>query len=692
MNKLYWVFLLVFLFNCKVKQNKQHLDYELSGFNNQLIPQSWTPIGPFGSPTPVVQKGEMSPHGNGRFMCVNVHPYLNNEILIGHATSGLFKTTDGGKTWQQKLKFEWATGIFKIIRFDEDPMHLIAATGMDIGNSRQYGFGLIESFDGGETWQRNALQFNPEEYKLVQSRDVAILKSSHENQLLSITQNKIFTTQNKGKNWESVFETKYDLKQIQVNDFNSNQIAVIGSGFLFSENSGKNWSDLSAYFNVKGKIPQRFSVVFSKKHKNKLYVFTQDGQNHLFEGFLGDWNNFKLINSSTSISNRSRQTVTSFFDTDLETEFLYIGTIRLSRSIDDGLRFKIITSPNFGDLNHTHDDINQVVFKNNTLYCATDGGVDISYDFGNSWQSLTNHSSQLNTAMIFGFDLSKKGILMCGTQDNGIFVLQNSSWSCLDMYGDGGRAIAVNDSAGFASGFAQSSFLTLNKGKNFYYLHPSDERTGFDFKMYYHQKMKLLFVANMNLYQIDPLIKNKAINLTKDLKSDRHIKAFWVNPNNENEIWIGRDDPTWGTELKNKLLKTDDGGQTWTDFTPNLPALMWRSITDIVINEFGNIGITIDGFDNNNSEFAKFYYSEDGGLTFINSSKGLPNLPNNCLININNQWICGNNASVYILENGVWKPLGNNFPPTIVTELKYFKESRTLIASTFGRGMWAIKI
>ena len=38
-----------------------------------------------------------------------------------------------------------------------------------------------------------------------------------------------------------------------------------------------------------------------------------------------------------------------------------------------------------------------------------------------------------------------------------------------------------------------------------------------------------------------------------------------------------------------------------------------------------------------------------------------------------------------------WVPLGEGFPPTIVTEIKYFEKEQALIVSTFGRGLWAIR-
>lgn len=696
--KFYFIITIaLFVFSqCKSRKKTPKTETSATIFNLQRNTlNTWQPIGPFGSPNPLAAKGEWSPHGNGRFMCVNIHPNNANEIIIGHATSGIFKTTDGGKTWHQKLNFEYATGIFKIIRFNKDKNHLMACSGMDIGNSRQYGFGLFESFDNGETWSRNALQYNPEEYNLDQSRDIAFINLKSEEKIISITTNKIFISGDFGKQWNKVLDTKYDLKTISVNPFNENEIFVSGNGVLKSIDGGKSWQDITLtignqYANGSN-LNQRINILFSQKNKGFVYVFVQASINVLLYGLSSDIATIKTINSNPNIiPNKSRQTSDVYYNSKTNQESLFIGTTRLFRSDDGGQTFNIISSPVMGDINNIHDDINGLTFSDNNLYCATDGGIDFSSDNGQTWQSLTDHSDNLNTSLVFGFDYNPTSdLLMCGTQDNGIFKYQNQQWDCFNLYGDGGRCFGMGDSFAFSCGFAQMNYLSNDGGKNWSYHHAGNERTGFEFRMYFHKKKSMFFLANMHLYKQE---KNKRFEIiTSQLQSDRFIKALWVNPDDENEIWIAKDDPTWGGTLKNKLFHTLDGGDNWTDYTENLPILLWRSVTDISVNNLGEIAVSIDGFDKIGNPLNKVYISTDNGQTFKNVSEGLPNLPNNCIIHINNQWICGNNAGVYELRYDKWEKLSSNFPPTIVTELKYFEKDKLLIASTFGRGLWAIR-
>jgi hypothetical protein len=99
----------------------------------------------------------------------------------------------------------------------------------------------------------------------------------------------------------------------------------------------------------------------------------------------------------------------------------------------------------------------------------------------------------------------------------------------------------------------------------------------------------------------------------------------------------------------------------------------------------------LESFDQNSTDLNKVYISSDNGQTFTNQSKGLPNLPSTCITSVKGKWIYGDNSGVYEFNELQWVPLGEGFPPTIVTEIKYFEKEQVLIVSTFGRGLWAIR-
>ncbi len=657
-------------------------------------PNVWKAFGPFGSPVPLAADNNISPHGSGRFMCVNVHPKNKEEILIGHATSGLFKTTDGGKTWTQKLPFAFSTGISSILRFRLNSRHLIACSAMDIGNSRQYGYGLFESFDNGETWQRNSLSFDPEEYNLNQCRDIAITDTKKESRLLCISSHDIYQSINGGLNWEKIFESKYNLKNIYVDPHNENNIIISGNGILTSRDGGKTWIDLSAEISMACGLNYnaycRQSGGFSIADKGKIYLVNQQERVYILELRWDAERKYKLLNRNACQINQARMSFCITPSDNGAKENIWLGTVRLSISSDKGNSFREAGSPVKGSNIHMHDDINMIYAAGNAVYTATDGGVDISEDNGINWTSLTSSSGNLNTTLMFGFDRSPKDIIVCGTQDNGIMIYRNSKWYCSSMYGDGGRVVSMDDSATFSCGFAQMNFITADAGMSFNYQHAGNEMTGFDFRLSYIRESGNFYLANMHLYRKS---RGRYFEiLSSGLEADRKIKAFFVNPEDENDIWICKDDPSWEGELKNKLLHSTDGGSNWEDMSKSLPILSWRSITDIHIGKNGDIALSLEAFDKNGKALHKVYISNDGGRTFDNISEGLPNLPVNTILEANGKWICGSNNSVFIYESGKWEILGSGLPASIVTELKYFERDSTLWASTFGRGLWVMRL
>ncbi|RME45981.1 MAG: glycosyl hydrolase, partial [Caldilineae bacterium] len=72
---------------------------------------------------------------------------------------GLYKTTDGGKTWKQVLSVDEWTGVTDLVMDPRDPDRLYAATWQRHRNVAAYmgggpGSGIWRSTDGGETWEK----------------------------------------------------------------------------------------------------------------------------------------------------------------------------------------------------------------------------------------------------------------------------------------------------------------------------------------------------------------------------------------------------------------------------------------------------------------------------------------------------------------------------------------------------------
>ncbi len=681
--------------SCKNKKGTAADYNQLNAFSDLIEPNVWQAIGPFGAPIPLAEKNEWSAFGSGRFESINLHPDNENEILIGHASAGLFKTTDGGITWHQKLDFEFATGIFSILRFNKNDKHLLASCATDLGMEKQFGYGLIESFDNGETWQRNSLQYNPSEYNYNQQRSIEIIDKRNEQKLLSISDHEIFITYDGAKTWNSIYKTSENLKSIKVNPENEKQIFVTGNVLIVSYDGGETWTDETAvvarsYGATPGKNA-RYEIGFSLKNNKKLWIAVSHNSSYLLQANILSLREIVLVSHSEFIANIYHMCMATGYKDFDGNEQLLVGTTRVFKSINGGASFSQITTPEYLLPNNTHDDVNAIqITANKHIYIATDGGIDKSADGGLTWFSLTNKALNLNASLLFGFDKAINNVIMAGTQDKGIIVFKKRKWNTCDLYGDGGRVTAMGDSLSFACGYAKMCYVTKNDGRNLVYNHAGGDINFFDFRMAYHKGENTLYIANQHLYkQIEG--KNFEI-LSSALSTERPIGAFWVNPDNTAEIWLSKMDATWGGPLVKKLYYTNDGGLVWIDKSEALPILKWRSITDIDVNQNGEIAITLNGFDNSKAnEVNKVFLSKDGGNSFENMSEGLSNHPVFSIEPIGNDWICGNANGVFIKEpNQKWMPFGKGFPSVMVSEIKYYEAQRMLFVSTFGRGMWRL--
>lgn len=275
---------------------------------------------------------------------------------------------------------------------------------------------------------------------------------------------------------------------------------------------------------------------------------------------------------------------------------------------------------------------------------------------------------------------------MAGAGSNGVFVYQNGKWQYAIMEGFANRVVAIGDSLKFATVINNNNYGTSDNGRSFKYAHAGSDQI--NSIIAYHSTSGSLFIANNQLYRKQgngyfELI-NSAINTEY-----KQIAALYVDPLNEKDIWLAYQNTS--NKSEKVLWHTDNGGVSWKDYSAVLPVLKKASVSGIHKNKKLEIAISFNQLDKKD-ELNKVYISYDGGKTFHNQSKGLPNLPVSCLVNAAGRWICGTANGVYIFDQKQWKPLGKNFPEVGVSDLKYFPIDKMLMVATTGRGLWGISL
>ncbi len=95
---------------------------------------------------------------SGRVMAIAVHPANPGIIYIGTASGGLWKTTNGGATWQPLMDREASYSIGWVTLDPKNPSVVWVGTGeRNSQRSVAYGDGVYKSEDGGRSWKNVGL-------------------------------------------------------------------------------------------------------------------------------------------------------------------------------------------------------------------------------------------------------------------------------------------------------------------------------------------------------------------------------------------------------------------------------------------------------------------------------------------------------------------------------------------------------
>lgn len=218
-----------------------------------------------------------------------VHP-ANPDIVyvaaMGHLFSqneerGLFKTTDGGKTWKKILYLDDKTGVIDLVMNRRNPNMLYAATYECVRYPWQLhdggpGTGIHQTTDGGNTWKKlegglptgtigriglDIYQKNPSIlYAVVDNRNTRTVAATPAaggggrggGGAGALIGGEVYRTDDGGATWRKMSANQddvsrksgYAFNQLRVDPGNSERIFITGSNLISSEDGGKTWAGL----------------------------------------------------------------------------------------------------------------------------------------------------------------------------------------------------------------------------------------------------------------------------------------------------------------------------------------------------------------------------------------------------------------------------------------------------------------
>jgi photosystem II stability/assembly factor-like uncharacterized protein len=610
-----------------------------------------------------------------------IHPEDADTVYVassGHEWTdnrerGVYKTTDGGKTWEKILFIDEKTGVIDLVIDPSESRTLYAATWQrirrkwnDPRNEPDYaGSAIYRTDDGGATWKEittglpdaavrgrigiDIAQSNPsvlyafidnyeeapkseEEKTEEEEKDKEKEKEDDEEKdAYGRKKNKkikgatVYRTDDRGETWQQVSKTDKRMErlsgtygwvfgQIRVDPNDENRIYVMGLGLNLSEDGGKTFKSL------RGMHGDHHGLWIDPENSSYLFNANDGGASLSFDGGK-NWRNFTDNLPAVQFYN------VAF---DMDDPFHVYGSIQ-----DHGSRKGEV------DLSRGRDRIRAVEWEGAPGGEASSHAVDptdpdIVYSEG-----FYGRISLSNLGMSRG---GRKSIMPETGEDE---EKPRGQWLAPFIISPHNPRILYHG--------LNRLYRSMNRGEAWEAISPD---------LTFNDKEKLGDIPYQTIFSISesPL-------------------CFGL-------IYVGTDD--------GRLHVTEDSGRNWTEIVEGLPPGKWVSRVIASRYDKGTVYLTQNG--KREDDFAAYIWrSVDFGATWSDISGNIPCGPVNVICEdplLKNVLYVGTDLGVYLTVNGGgdWHALPGKFPTTYVHDLAIHPRDNILVAATHGRGMYALDV
>ena len=153
-------------------------------------------------------------------------------------------------------------------------------------------------------------------------------------------------------------------------------------------------------------------------------------------------------------------------------------------------------------------------------------------------------------------------------------------------------------------------------------------------------------------------------------------------------LYVGTDD--------GHVHVTMDDGKTWTELTKNVPLTARKWVSRLVASKYDDATVCLAQRGREDDDFAPYLWkSTDYGKTWRSIVGNIPSGSINVIREdptVQNLLYVGNDFGVYVSTNGgqKWNVLGGNLPTNEVSDLQIQPRDNIIVISTYGLGMWVM--
>jgi photosystem II stability/assembly factor-like uncharacterized protein len=682
----------------------------------------------------------IGPYRGGRALAVAGIPGDADTFYFGAVAGGVWKTTDGGATWEPLTDGTAISSVGALAIAPSDHKVIYVGTGEAAPRGDMtYGDGVYKSVDGGKTWSHIGLADSRQIGALIVDPRNAdtVLVAAFGHAFGPNKERGVYRTTDGGKSWTRVLYHDEETGAIDVS-FDPNDPSIVyaalwqarrqpwnfssggpGSGLYRSSDGGVTWTRLTGNGLPEG-ILGRIHVSVSPADSKRVYAMIEAHQGGLYRSDDGGVR-WARVSDDGRLTQRAWYFSTVLADPK-HVDTVYAENTGLFRSTDGGKTFELLPARH-GD----HHGLWIDPTNPDRIIESSDGGASISFDHGKSWTTEANQPTAqfYHVAVdnrfpyyLYGAQQDNSSIAIASMDDEGAIVQR-------DWYdvagGECGFVIPDPRDAQITYGSSENIIGRLdrhNMQEQIIPVWPVDasghaakdlehrfnwtsplSMSPFDPDTLYYGMERLYKTSNRggSWSAISPdLTRNDKSKqqasggpITKDITSVEYydtVFAIAESPLRAGLIWVGTDDGL-------VQLTRDDGG-SWANVTPaGMPA--WSTISMIEPSRY-DADTAYVAVDRHKLDDIRPYVfvTRDGGRNWARIDAGLPE---GSFVHAVREDSVKRDLLYAATETGVfvsfdagqhWQSLQLNLPRTPVHDLKV--SDNDLAIATHGRSFWIL--
>ena len=682
----------------------------------------------------------IGPYRGGRALVVAGIPGESSTFYFGAVAGGVWKTTDRGGTWEVLTDGTpiSSVGAIAVAPSQHDVIYVGTGEAAPRGNMT-YGDGVYKSTDGGKTWNHVGLRDSRQIGALIidPANPDIVLVAALGHAFGPNTERGVFRTTDGGKSWARVLYKDENTGAIDIS-FDPHDARIVwaalwqarrqpwnfssggpGSGLYRSTDGGVTWKQLTGNGLPAGTLG-RIHVSVSAADSSRVYAMIEAGEGGLYRSDDGG-THWQRVNDDGRLSQRAWYFSTILADPK-DRDTVYAANTGLFRSTDAGKSFELLPARHGDHHGIWIDPVNP-----DRIIESSDGGASISFDRGKTWGTQYNQpTAQFYHVSVdtrfpyyaYGAQQDNSSVAIASRSDEGAIVQRD--WYDASN-GEAGFVLADPRDANIVYGTNENLINRFNKHTmqmqvisawpvdasghaakdlehRFNWTSPL-AMSPFDPDTLYYGMERLYKTTDdghsWNAISPDLTRNDKSKQqasggpITKDITSVEYydtIFAIAESPLSKGMIWVGTDDGL--------IQLTRDGGGSWSNVTPHdMPA--WSTISMIEPSRF-EANTAYVAVDRHKLDDIKPYVfmTSDAGKTWTRID---PGLPEGSFVHVVREDSVKRGLLYAATETGVfvsfdngrhWQSLQLNLPRTPIHDLVVKDDD--LIVATHGRSFWIL--